>query len=234
MKKVLGILLLTLILSGYQISNTYSPDVLMGKKEPELIGDHYNLQPKASQAFEKMKVAASQEGIKLYSASSYRGYNHQKRIWNNKWDRYSKQGLKGLEIAQKIIEYSTIPGTSRHHWGTDLDVIDMNIKVNGDKLLEQNFEKGGVYQKLGKWLKINASKYGFELVYTNIPDRKGFKYEPWHLSYKSISIPMYKAYKAMDWYNNLTEDVKGKEFFTKEFIEKYTRENIQDINPILK
>ena len=24
----------------------------------------------------------------------------------------------------KIIEYSTLPGTSRHHWGTDIDIID--------------------------------------------------------------------------------------------------------------
>ena len=234
MRKILGILSLSVTLISFVSSQNYSSEILMGKKEPLLVGSNYRLQLIVAEAFEKMKIEATKDGIKIYSASSYRGYDHQKRIWNNKWERYSKKGLRGLDIANKIIEYSTIPGTSRHHWGTDLDVIDMNIKVTGDKLVAQNFEKGGAYEKLGRWLKANASQYGFELVYTKNPKRRGFKYEPWHLTYKKTSIAMYKEYQKINWYRNLTDDVKGKEFFTKEFIDKYTNENIKDINPILK
>ena len=234
MKKSLIIILVFVLGSSFIYISSYSPEILMGKKEPTLVGSNYNLQPKVAEAFEKMKTKASIDGISLYTASSYRGYDHQKRIWNNKWDRYSKQGLKGLDIAFKIIEYSTIPGTSRHHWGTDLDVVDLNVKVTGDKLLASNFEEGGPYEKLGRWLTNNASSYGFELVYTNKQTRKGFKYEPWHLTYKETSIIMYREYQKIKWFNNLTNDVKGKDFFTQEFIQKYTRENIQDINPILK
>ncbi|MDB4835502.1 M15 family metallopeptidase [Cyclobacteriaceae bacterium] len=234
MRKLLSILFIVTLLSSFK-KETYSPEVLLGKTEPTLTGTDYRLQSQVAKDFEKMKSAALKEGINMYSASSYRGYHHQKRIWNNKWSRYQQQGLKGLDIAKKIIEYSTIPGTSRHHWGTDFDVIDKAItNVKGDKLIARNYEQGGVYEKLGSWLKKNASSYGFELVYTNAPNRKGFKYEPWHLSHKSTSIHMYKEYQRLNWYNNLTNDVKGKEFFTKAFIEKYTKENIQDINPILK
>ena len=39
----------------------------------------------------------------------------------------------------KIIEYSTLPGTSRHHWGTDIDIIDAEPPEEGDVLLPKNF-----------------------------------------------------------------------------------------------
>ena len=181
-----------LFLSMNKNTITYSENELLGKERPHLVGDHYNLRPEVAKAFEKMREAAKQDGIALYSMSSYRSFEHQERIWNRKYERYSKQGFKGLQIIDKIIQYSTIPGTSRHHWGTDLDVIDRNVTVAGDKLLPKNYQKGGVYEKLGDWLRSNAKSYGFYLVYTDKENRKGFKYEPWHLSYKSTSFKMLK------------------------------------------
>jgi LAS superfamily LD-carboxypeptidase LdcB len=210
----------------------YSLDELMGIKEPKMKGDNFNLRPEVADAFVLMQSAAKKERIDLYSLSSYRSYSHQLRIYNKKWKRYKSQGLEGLDIINKIIEYSTIPGTSRHHYGTDLDVIDASISVTGDKLLPGNYEKGGVYEKLGEWITNHSEEYGFYVVYTNKPTRKGFKHEPWHLSYKETSQPMLRQYLSEDWSTQL-KTINGYEFMNAKFLEKYSQENIQDINPDL-
>ena len=233
-RKFYKILSFLLIMSSFSFvpNQQYSLKELMGITTPKMKGDHFNLRLEVADAFVLMQAAAKKEGINLYSLSSYRSYDHQLRIYNRKWKRYKGQGMEGLDIVNKIIEYSTIPGTSRHHWGTDLDVIDSDITVNGDKLLSSNYENGGVYEKLGKWLRANSELYGFYLVYTKTSSRKGFKYEPWHLSYRKLSQPMLKAYLSKDWKSQL-KNIIGYEFMDADFLEKYSKENIQDINPDL-
>jgi len=80
----------------------------------------------------------------------------------------------------------------------------------------------------------NANKYGFYLVYTNDEGRKGFKYEPWHFTYKPVSDQMMEEYKKLDVKKLLQENkLMGSDAFTDEFIEKYKTENLMDINPEL-
>jgi LAS superfamily LD-carboxypeptidase LdcB len=215
------------------VKNNWTKEELVGKKRPELKGEGCNLRPEVAEAFSKMRLAAKDSGITIYSVSSYRDFNRQKGIWERKWARYESKGLKGINIANEIIKYSTIPGTSRHHWGTDLDVIDTNIKLSGDKLLAKHFMKEGAYDKLHTWLTKNASDYGFYLVYTNDVSRKGFNYEPWHLSYKPIAQEMFRAYKNIDWKKELL-GVKGIASLPDNFFLKYQKEQIEDINPVLK
>lgn len=47
--------------------------------------------------------------------------------------------------------YSSMPTTSRHHWGTDMDInsVEPEYFESGQGLLEYN------------WLKANAHKFGF-------------------------------------------------------------------------
>ena len=223
---------LTLFAMAFVYAEDYSLDELMGIERPTMVGTEFNLRPEVAQAFLEMQLAAHKDGINLYSLSSYRGFDHQLRIYNTKWNRYKNQGIKGLAIINKIIQYSTIPGTSRHHWGTDLDVIDKNILVKGDKLLPQNYQEGGVYEKLGSWIRANSETHGFYLVYTNTENRKGFKYEPWHLSYKKLSQPILRQYLSQDWQSKL-ERINGYQFMDTDFLKRYSTENIQDINPDL-
>jgi LAS superfamily LD-carboxypeptidase LdcB len=82
------------------------------------------LLPEAGKAFEEMQKEARKAGIELEIVSAYRSYERQQRIWNRKYTSNAKQGLSPEKNIQKIIEYSTLPGTSRHHWGTDVDLID--------------------------------------------------------------------------------------------------------------
>lgn len=215
-------------------SNIISTKELFGKGTPKLYGNGYNLREEAHFAFLKLKADASKEGIKINVVSSYRNFDHQKRIWERKFKRYTSQGLSEMQSINKIIEYSTIPGTSRHHWGTDLDIVDANAKQPSSLLQPTNFDSNGPFCKLKEWMDENATNYGFHLVYTDLEDRKGFKYEPWHYSYKPLSSAFLKQYRTLDIKSILKkEKLGGSNFFSETFMNKYVSENILDINPEL-
>ncbi|QLE00221.1 M15 family metallopeptidase [Galbibacter sp. BG1] len=213
----------------------YSEEILIGKGDPALHGEGIGLQEEAYQSFLKMKDAAKQEGIDLKVVSGYRNFDRQKSIWERKYTNYTAGGLSPEEAIKKIVEYSTIPGTSRHHWGTDIDIIDGSKKVDGDVLDPGKFHGNGPFCKLKEWLDKNANTYGFYLVYTDTPKRKGFKYEPWHFSYRPISKPMLEAYKKLDIISILKRyQLMGSEYLTETFMKTYITNNISDINPELK
>ncbi len=208
---------------------------LLGKGKPDLVqGTDYTLRAKAATVFEQLKKAALKDGISIKVVSSYRDYDHQKRIWERKYKRFRASGLSSQQTIKKIIEYSTIPGTSRHHWGTDLDIIDGNAQTKGDVLVPSKFHGNGPFCKLKDWMDEHASSYGFYLVYTDNAHRKGFYYEPWHYSYAPLSIGYLKTYKQIDIAAVLKQDkVSGSEALTTEFISSYINENVLDINPEL-
>ena len=128
--------------------------------------------------------------------SSHRDFYRQQSIWERKYIQYTEvDGMAPISAMEKIIEYSTIPGTSRHHWGTDIDIIDGNAKATGDVLVPEKFEGEGPFAPFKKWLDANSEKFNFYLVYTDYYFRKGFKYEPWHYSYAPLSIPMLQQFR---------------------------------------
>lgn len=216
--------------------NIFSRDQLIGKDESSIVGDRYTskMHKDAKVAFQKMKDAALQDGINIEVVSAYRSFKKQKSIFENKYQKFLKEGLSETESISKIIEYSTIPGTSRHHWGTDIDIIDANFPKPKSVLEEEHFYENGPYCKLKEWMDINSESFGFFEVYTQNPLRKGFKHEPWHFSFAPVSIPMLKAYKKLDIKRILKEEkVTGNEYFTEDFIIQYKKENIMDINPSL-
>lgn len=210
----------------------YSILELMGKADIELIGKGINLRPMAHDAFVEMKKAAYADGIDLKVVSSYRNFSRQEAIWERKYDRYTEEdGMKPLDAIDKIIEYSTVPGTSRHHWGTDVDIVDGYRKVEGDVLVPSKFESGGPYEDFKKWMDENANTFDFYLVYTDDAKRKGFKYEPWHYSFAPISVPMLTEFRRKNIMQLLQqEEFLGCEHFTNGFIKNYIQNNILDIN----
>ena len=151
---------------------------------------HY-LRTETADALKKMFEDFSKEHpqIKIYVRSSTRNYNDQANIWNNKWKLHNS--IKDeRQRALKILQYSSMPGTSRHHWGTDFDINELNneyyLKGNGKIIYS--------------WLKENAAKYGFYQPYT--ADRKaGYNEEKWHWSYKPLSAQFVK-----DWNENFSGD----------------------------
>ena len=140
-----------------------------------------------------------------------------------------------MDSINKIVEYSTIPGTSRHHWGTEIDLIDGAVqRPEGDVLLEEHFHGEGAFCRMKEWMNENANSYGFYEAYTNTPERKGFKYEPWHFSYAPLSKPMLKAYQNLNIKSIIENiEIQGSDYLTATFIEDYIKYHILDINPIL-
>lgn len=128
--------------------------------------------------FDIMYNAALKDGIKLIIISGTRSFNHQKYIWDRKW---AKNILKmdSISSVKEIMKYSSMPSTSRHHWGTDIDLNN----------LENSYFEKGEGKKIFDWLVENAFKYGFHMTYDNQEETKrtGYKMEKWHWSYMPIS-----------------------------------------------
>ena len=194
------------------------------------------LLPEAYLKFKQMQNDAKKEGVEIQIVSGYRSYQKQKDIWNNKYNKNYENEIFGVKNINRIIQYSTLPGTSRHHWGTDIDIIDKRFVPKGDLLIEQNYSENGIYSQLLSWMKKNSKKYGFYLVYDNSPKRKGFKFEPWHYSYKPLSVTFLRRFIEGDLLFKITQDssLLGRQFIDKSFLESYLKENLLDINIDLK
>ena len=95
-----------------------------------------------------MQNDAKKEGIEIEIVSGYRSYEKQKSIWNNKYNKNFERRIFGIKNINRIIQYSTLPGTSRHHWGTDIDIIDKRFIPKGDLLIEKNYTENGIYSRV--------------------------------------------------------------------------------------
>lgn len=214
--------------------NSITEEELLGKTTLSFRDENLKLRNEAYECFKLMKEEALQSNIDIQGVSAFRSFDDQKRIWNRKYLSYTKDGLSPTNAIDKIVEYSTMPGTSRHHWGTDIDLIDGAVAQPKNVLSPQHFEDQGPFVKFKKWMDSNSEKFGFYLVYTDNPKRKGFKYEPWHYSYKPLSQNYLKEYRDRDIFSLArTSDIEGDSHLAKDFLDQYYRENILDINPEL-
>lgn len=227
----------TLFAKNWSINTAiFDKDDLMGKGTPTLYGDGFNLRKDAAESLKLLIAEAKKSGFNPHVVSSFRNYARQKRIWDNKYTKFTQEEkLSPIQAIKKIVRYSTIPGTSRHHWGTDFDVVDGAKGIVANPLHEKHFNKGGVYHEFKKWMNENAQVFGFYEVYTNQAQRKGFEYEPWHFSYLPTACEMMREYINQNIFSTLkNSDIKGSEHFTQEFMNDYYAQNILDINPELK
>lgn len=229
-----GLAILGMSLFETDNSMKTDPKLLIGKGSPKLVGKNYALLAEADKAFQEMSAAAQKQGIVIKMVSSYRSFEKQKSIWNRKFSMFKSHGMSDLDAVAKIIEYSTLPGTSRHHWGTDIDIIDAGPAEEGDFLLAQKFHGNGPYNTLREWMEIHAQDYDFQLPYTKNENRSGFKYEPWHYSYAPISIPMLRQYLDLDHKELIfTTDLMGGAVLDHGFLESYIKSHVLGINPSL-
>lgn len=172
---------------------------LMGKFDPATHPDFVKIVPPYAdnnerylrkdtyEAFKKMHAAAQKEGVNLVIISATRNFESQKGIWEAKWtgerlvdDQDISQTIPDpKKRALKILEYSSMPGSSRHHWGTDIDLNN----------LSDNHFQSGEGKKVYTWLRANAAQYGFCQPYSpKGADRPaGYNEEKWHWSYLPIS-----------------------------------------------
>ncbi len=213
------------------IFNKDNYEFLMGMSIPKLIN---TLLPEVNTAFQEMVLNAKKEGIFIKLKSGYRSFDFQKRIWNRKYDNYIKKGYSPKSAINKVKEYSALPGTSRHHWGTDIDIIEEN-NLEEYELQPIFFEENQIFFRLHQWLNKNAHLYGFKLVYTKDSNRNGFNYEPWHYTYAPLSVSYLSTFLKIPIYQiKDVLQIQGKDFFSEAFLNKYIQENVLGINEELK
>ena len=147
-----------------------------------------------------MVARARADGLEIAIASSFRPFQRQVDIWNAKYrgERalYARDGrrlehalLDPSALIDAILAWSALPGASRHHWGTDIDVVDGSVVAAGYKaqLLPHEFAPGGVFAGLDAWITANAARFGFFRPYRT--DRGGVQPEAWHLSFAPAASP---------------------------------------------
>ncbi len=152
------------------------------------------LQRATLDAFAQMYAAAKKDGLELKIISAFRSFVHQKSIWEAKWNGQRKVNGQQLNVALpdpearalKILNYSSMPGSSRHHWGTDLDL----------NALENSYFEKGQGLKLYHWLQVHAADYGFCQVYSEKErnQRTGYEEEKWHWSYLPLAQEYLKQF----------------------------------------
>lgn len=197
---------------------------------PNPLSDNHFLQAEAVEAFLALQQAAKSAGFNLQPASSYRDFERQKLIWNNKFNGLRKvhddQGC-AIDISflddwgkiQAMLRWSAIPGSSRHHWGTEIDIFDPDLLPEGQALqLEPwEYQAGGYFEKLADWLHQHAEQFGFYFPFDGSAD-KNIGLEPWHISYRPLSAELAKAFNAetlkQAWQD---EDVAGKACLLEHF-----------------
>lgn len=175
----------------------YTKDELLGKISPGshpdflLIPEEYcsrggiYLREEALEALLGLIEAAADEGIELRVLSGTRPFSHQKNIWERKWARTRYMGWQDFDKAKDILLYSSMPGSSRHHWGTDVDL----------NSLENNYFESGIGAEVYDFLKRCAVEFGFVQVYTSKDlGRTGYEEEKWHWSYMPIASQMLQQY----------------------------------------
>jgi|AntAceMinimDraft_5_1070358.scaffolds.fasta_scaffold00166_22 LAS superfamily LD-carboxypeptidase LdcB len=181
-----------------------TPNQLTGREESHLLTlpDGHRLQSEVAQAFAVLQADAREAGFELAIGSSFRSFARQVVIWNGKASGvravHDDDGcdvciasLTALETLHAIMRFSAIPGTSRHHWGTDLDVFDAAALPTQYQLQLSPAEvaPGGLFDPLHRWLDermATATSHGFYRPYGK--DRGGVASERWHLSYAPLSV----------------------------------------------
>lgn len=165
----------------------------------QLDAPRFAAHPDAAAAFLRLREAAAADGFELRPVSSFRGYKMQLRIWNRKFDGRAtlydidgrprdRSGFDEATIIRSILNWSALPGASRHQWGTEIDVVDGNAMPPGyePKLLPEEVRAGGLFAPLHRWLDAHVGEFGFFRPYAR--EQGGMYPEPWHLSYAPVSL----------------------------------------------
>jgi len=194
---------------------------LTGQTEAHLVQDASGqlLHPQVLTALNLLKQEAAREGFELTVASAFRGYERQLKIWASKvqglrpvlsvtGDPLDVDSLSREALMWAILRWSALPGASRHHWGTDIDVYDA-AAMDSDyqlQLTPNECEGEGVFAAFHCWLdeRIAANRsFGFYRPYAL--DRNGVSPEPWHISYAPLSLDFQTCF-SVDVFERLLDE----------------------------
>jgi LAS superfamily LD-carboxypeptidase LdcB len=186
-------------------------------------------------AFLQLRRCAGAAGFDVAPVSGFRDFTRQLTIWNRKWNGETPlndpQGgimdsarLSADERVDAILHWSALPGASRHHWGTDLDLIDRRALIPGYQvqLIGAEYVAPGPFAPLAEWLESNAARFGFFRPFRGV--LSGVQAEPWHFSFAPVAEPARRRLTAGVLREALeTCELAGKEFVLARIDELHAR-----------
>ena len=134
--------------------------LVVAEVEPE--GREHRLVPQAAQAWHRMKLAASRDGISIFIVSAFRGVERQAEIVREKLGA----GMPLHEILAQVAP----PGCSEHHTGRAVDISAPDVPP-----IDEEFATTPAFA----WLATHAADFGFRMSYP-AGNLQGYQYEPWH------------------------------------------------------
>ncbi len=198
------------------------------------VEEKFLLHGDAIQNFLNLKKRCRDEGFNLSIASSFRSFERQRTIWNEKalgerplldvnghevnWSSLSKE-----EVLFHILRWSAIPGFSRHHWGTEIDVYckksmpeNYKLQLSPEEVSDQGIF-GPLHIFLDELIK-NDESFGFFRPYCE--DLGGVSPERWHLSY----APAAKEFEAMNSLEFFEEEIASCDIELKDLILDHSKD----------
>lgn len=167
----------------------------------ELTQPGYNpvtLHQDVAEPWQELVQRANSNDIYPVIVSGYRSFDRQLSIWQRKFNRQAlvkdAQGnplandVTQEQLLKSILTWSAVPGFSRHHWGSDMDIFDLSAIEGGHKVQLEPWEfeqPNGPCYKLNQWLTENLQDFDFFRPYQNIEN--GVANEPWHISYQPVA-----------------------------------------------
>lgn len=190
---------------------------LIGGSDQDLVNflrQELKIRRQVVEPLQQLMMKAADQGFDMRIASGFRSFDRQLLIWNNK-----AQGNRPVldengcpidltfltedEKMWAILKWSALPGASRHHWGTDVDVYDASkmSETYELQLTQEETEGEGPCAEFHAWLtrELREGNTGFYRPFTEGIGK--VSPEPWHLSFAPL---------ANQFAEQLTEDILRK------------------------
>lgn len=147
---------------------------------PELasLGNGHTVDSRIYSPLQALLNDARAAGYQPLVCSSFRTWDKQDQLFQNKVRRVLAQGVSPEEAEAEAAMWVARPGTSEHQAGLAVDLVDASYQ-----LLDRSQEDRPVQQ----WLMAHCAEYGFILRYpTEKSNITGVGYEPWHYRYVGV------------------------------------------------
>lgn len=158
------------------------------------------IHPHVLEPLSALVANAKLAGFDARIASAFRSFERQLLIWNNKalglrpvldeaGQTIDINGLNDDEKVFAILRWSALPGASRHHWGTDIDVYDAS-RMPADYQLQLTVEEtqgDGPCAEFHVWLTQELQQNAQNFYRPYVEGVGSISPEPWHLSYAPLA-----------------------------------------------
>lgn len=166
---------LILVNNDHPVPENYDEQVTMVPAENGLLMDE-----RIFENWDAWNTVAQEAGYGLVLVSAYRSVDLQQSLFDDSYQQNLARGYSEEEAREKTMEYLTIPGSSEHHTGLALDIVDTDWAAQTDDPLVPEYDQ----HPSQHFLVDTMTDYGFILRYPKgKEDITGIQYESWHFRY---------------------------------------------------